>query len=270
MSLSRKGPSAGGSRPIRVVLFSDPFLAASADLLVSRLRAHESIDLLAVLCEGSEAGVGGRIRDLWVRRGVLGLPIALVEAAVFGARVVFDPARHRRRREALVAVELVRDVHATSVIERVRGLCPDLGLIYGGPILRPELIGIPRLGTLGIHHGRLPEYRGKKTTFWEIYHGEREACVTIQRVNAGIDTGEVIAQAAVPIGRKSYPRLWREIQAAGVDLYVNAILAVASGEARPIVTSGRPGKLYKDPSPRQLAHLWWLRRTRGGRASHRP
>ncbi len=196
------------------------------------------------------------------------MPIALVEAAAFGARAVFDPGHHRRRREALAAIELVHDVHAASVIERVRRLAPDLGLIYGGPILRPELIGIPRLGTLGIHHGRLPEYRGKKTTFWEIYHGEREAYVTIQRVDAGIDTGEVIAQAAVPIGRKSYPRVWREVQAAGVDLYVKAILAVASGEVKLITTTGKRGQLYKDPSLRQLADLW-LKRIRGGRAGHR-
>jgi len=251
-------------RPIRVVLFSDPFLAASADELVSCLSSHESIDLLAVLCQGSERGARGRARDLWNRRGILGLLIAVVEAASTGGRAVFSPDRHRRRREALAAIQLVPDLHASDVIEKVRRMSPDLGLIYGGPILKPELFRIPRLGTLGIHHGRLPEYRGKKTTYWEIYHGEREAGVTIQRVNAGIDTGEVIARAAVPIGRKSYPRVWREVQAAGVNLYVDAILAVAAGTVRPIEAMGKPGRLYKDPSLRQLVDLW-LRRMSDGR-----
>jgi len=251
-------------RPIRVVLFSDPFLAANADELVSCLSAHESIDLLAVLCQGSERGARGRARDLWKRRGILGLLIAVVEAASTGGRAVFSPDRRRRRRDALAAIQLVPSLHASNVIEKVRRMSPDLGLIYGGPILKPELFRIPRLGTLGIHHGRLPEYRGKKTTFWEIYHGEREAGVAIQRVNAGIDTGEVIAQAAIPIGRKSYPRVWREVQAAGVNLYMDAILAVAAGTVRPIEATGKPGRLYKDPSPRQLVDLW-LRRMSDGR-----
>jgi hypothetical protein len=51
-------------------------------------------------------------------------------------------------------------------------LAPDLGLIYGSPILKPELFEIPRCGTLGIHHGKVPAYRGNKTTFWAMYNGE--------------------------------------------------------------------------------------------------
>ncbi len=249
-------------RPVRVVLFSDPFLAADADELVSRLTAHQSIDLLAVLGEGSQRGARGRVRDLWNRRGALGLVIAVIAAARTGRRAVFHPNRNRRRREALAALQLVPDLHARSVIEKVRRMSPDLGLIYGGPILKPELFQIPRLGTLGIHHGRLPEYRGKKTTFWEIYHGEREAGVTIQRINAGIDTGEVIARASIPIGRKSYPRVWREVQAAGVDLYADTILAMAAGDVRRIETTDKPGKLYRDPSLRQLIDLWLKRMSR--------
>jgi folate-dependent phosphoribosylglycinamide formyltransferase PurN len=251
-------------RPVRVVLFSDPFLAASADELVSRLTAHHSIDLLAVLGQGAQGGARGWALDLWSRRGALGLVIAVVAAARAGARAVFRPKRHRRRREALAVLQLVPDLHARGVIERVRRMSPDLGLSYGGPILKPELFQIPRLGTLGIHHGRLPEYRGKKTTFWEIYNGEREAGVTIQRINAGIDTGEVIARASIPVGRKSYPRVWREVQAAGVDLYTDTILAVAAGDVRSIEPTQEPGKLYKDPSLRQLMALWLQRRSRRG------
>jgi folate-dependent phosphoribosylglycinamide formyltransferase PurN len=255
-------PSDVVSRPFRVVLFSDPFLAASADELVLRLCAHESIDLLAVICEGSKGGARGRARDLWNRRGSLGLLIALVEVLGVVRRAVSEPKRHLRRRKALATVQLVPDLHSRDVIERVRRLAPDLGLIYGGPILKPELFEIPRLGTLGIHHGRLPEYRGKKTTFWEMYHGEPEAGVTIQLVNAGIDTGRVVAQAAIPTGRKGYGRVWRDVQDAGVNLYVDAILAVAAGDARPVEMSGKPGRLYKDPSPRQLIELGLRRLSR--------
>jgi hypothetical protein len=112
----------------------------------------------------------------------------------------------RRLGRAMRKVQTVPDIHAPDVLARVRALAPDIGVIYGAPVLRPELFEIPRLGTLGIHHGRVPDYRGKKTTFWEIYNGERVAGVTIQRVNKGIDTGEIVgagksrsATAGIPL-----------------------------------------------------------------------
>jgi methionyl-tRNA formyltransferase len=103
-----------------------------------------------------------------------------------------------------------------------------------GGRLRAELFEIPALGTLGIHHGRVPQYRGKKTTFWEIYNGERTAGVTIQRVNRGIDTGDIVRMGEVPIGRKGYGRVWREVEALGADLYLQAVLDFKRGEARPV------------------------------------
>jgi methionyl-tRNA formyltransferase len=154
-------------------------------------------------------------------------------------------------------IRLVPDIHAPEVLEHVRALAPDLGLIYGSPILRPDLFGIPALGTLGIHHGTVPRYRGKKTTFWEMYYGEPQAGVTIQRVGAGLDTGDVVEQGAVTVGARSRRRVWAELEALGVDLYVRAILKVREGTAQPIPQSGPRYALCRDPSFRHLAGLWW-------------
>lgn len=265
------GPSeSAGWEPIRAVLFSDPFLAASADTFVCRLREHPSIELLAVYCQGPGAGSLARLRDLWRRRGPLGLVIALTEAGVGAVRIVFRPGRHRRRQEALSAMRIVPDLHAPDILEQVRRLDPDLGLVYGGPILKPELFRIPRLGTLGIHHGRLPEYRGKKTTFWEMFNGEAVAGVTIQSIEAGVDTGRAIARSAVPIDRKSYPRVWRDVQEAGVALFIDAVLRTAAGGPGTGAGDGqeaaprKPEPLYRDPTPAQLLRFW-LKRLPGRR-----
>lgn len=270
--LASGGAEAGKSStsPVRTVLFADPFLAASADEFVCRLLEHRSIELLAVYCQGPGAGGPARLRDLWRRRGPLGLVIALQEAVGGFARIVLRPERHRRRRHALSRIRFVEDLHASEILEQVTHLDADLGLVYGGPILKPELFRIPRFGTLGIHHGKLPEYRGKKTTFWEMFNGEQSAGVTIQRIDAGLDTGEVIASTSVPIGRKSYSRVWRNVQAAGIDLFIRAILLAATGMAESSADEklpgppGAPGPLFRDPTPRQLLGLW-LRRLVGSR-----
>jgi methionyl-tRNA formyltransferase len=116
---------------------------------------------------------------------------------------------------------------------------PDVGVIYGAPVLRQELFEIPRLGTLGIHHGRVPHYRGKKTTFWEIYNGERVAGVTIQRVNKGIDTGEIVRRGEVEIGNRGYTAVERDTEALGLSLFARRHSRSVPRTRRPSRRRGR-------------------------------
>jgi methionyl-tRNA formyltransferase len=151
----------------------------------------------------------------------------------------------------------VPDIHAGDVLERVRSLAPDLGLIYGSPILKSVLFEIPTFGTLGIHHGQVPEYRGKKTTFWAMFNGEKTAGVTIQKVNAGLDTGQIVKQGVVPIGCHSQRAVWHELEALGLNLYIQAIIEVKQGTASYQPPLGQKGKLYRDPQLADIATLWW-------------
>jgi methionyl-tRNA formyltransferase len=172
----------------------------------------------------------------------------------------------RRSARALSRFATVPDIHGAQVLAKVRDARPDLGVIYGAPILRPELFSIPRLGTLGIHHGRAPQYRGKKTTFWEMYHGERCAGVTIQRVGAGLDTGDIVRSGEVEIGSKGYGRVWREVEDLGRRLYLEAILDVGRGEAKflPQDPAATRGPLFRQPAPGNILRFWRRRWTRGG------
>ena len=217
-------------RPIRVIVFGGPYLHPAAVEFVARVEAHHEIELLAVLCEGPGIGVKPRLANLWGRRRLMAIPVVAAELSSTLYRWLCHPAAARmQRRHARGALEKavsVPDIHAERVLDRVRAWSPDLGLVYGAPILKPALFGIPTFGTLGIHHGRVPDYRGKKTTFWEMYHGEAVAGVTIQRINPGIDTGDIAKTGAVPIGRKGYWRVERETEALGFDLFIETILDV--------------------------------------------
>jgi methionyl-tRNA formyltransferase len=130
-------------------------------------------------------------------------------------------------------------------------------LVYGGPILKPELFQIPVFGTFGIHHGRVPEYRGKKTTFWAMFNGEREVGVTIQRISSRLDKGDVVRQGEVTTGSKSLSEVCRELEAMGVDLFVEAILDVKRGTAIYSPQELGPNRLYKDPSLKDLLRFHW-------------
>lgn len=255
-------------RPIRVVYFGGPYLQPGALRFAALLGAHPEVELVLGLCESQGLGFRYRWHNLWQRRGPFAIVVLmldlLAEVREF-LRAPRDALRIRRlAAQVLPKFETAPDLHAPELLKRLQALAPDLGVIYGAPVLKPELFGIPALGTLGIHHGRVPAYRGKKTTFWEIYNGERVAGITVQKVNPGIDTGEIVRSAEVDIGRKGYGRVWREVELAGCDLYVQAVLDFKRGCARivpqdPAVPRGR---LYRQPAPRDLLRLWWSRLTR--------
>ena len=129
-------------------------------------------------------------------------------------------------------------------------------MIYGSPILKPELFEIPKLGTLGIHHGKVPEYRGNKTAFWMMYNGEPRVGVTIQKINRGLDTGQIVKAGEVKAFRRTYPAVVRELEALGLDLYIQAILEVRSGIAEFKPQVGVKGKLYRNPKAVEFLRFW--------------
>jgi folate-dependent phosphoribosylglycinamide formyltransferase PurN len=247
---------------IGVVVFTGgPLLEPAAGEFMVRLDEHPEINLLAVFHESAGGTPRAVIQDLWRRRGPLALPVLMLQGLRAAGRFLPQPGREIRLRRRIGAlssrIHRVTDTHAPDILERIRRLKPQLGLIYGGPILKPALFEIPTLGTLGIHHGKLPEYRGKKTTFWAMFNDESSAGVTIQRVNAGLDTGEVVEAGSVPIGRRPLRVVWNRLEALGLDLYLQAILEVNRGTATCRKPAGKKGPLYRDPGISDVLVFWW-------------
>jgi len=134
------------------------------------------------------------------------------------------------------------------VLARVRAWDADLGIVDGSGQPGMTLAGIPRFGTLRTHYGSLPQYRGDKLTFWEVHNGEPTAGIAIQRLEAGIDTGDVLRRGTVAIGNKGLTRVDRELHAVGVEIYLQAILDVKRGTATPQKAGVVAGaKVYPQP-----------------------
>ena len=248
-------------RPIRVVMFgSGPELTPDAKVFLCRLHDHPEIELLGAFCQAKSRSPGAVFLDLWMRRKWLAIPL-------FGAWMINKVFRFlsHPRQEMMLKTKLkkisdrvffVPNIHAQDVLNQVCALQPDLGLVYGSPILKPELFEIPRLGTLGIHHGKVPEYRGNKTTFWAMYNGEPYAGVTIQKVNKGLDTGSIVKAGEVKVSGRSYPAVVQELEKLGLDLYLEAILEVKQGIAEFTPQPGARGRLYRNPKLMDFIRLW--------------
>lgn len=95
----------------------------------------------------------------------------------------------------------VADVNAPDFIAEMRVASPELFIIAGySTIFRRPIYSLPRLGTINLHGGRLPEYRGGSPLNWQIINGENEAGISVIRVDDGIDSGPILAEGRIAIG----------------------------------------------------------------------
>jgi methionyl-tRNA formyltransferase len=82
----------------------------------------------------------------------------------------------------------------------LRELRPDLIVVVAyGQILPPMILDLPQFGCLNVHTSLLPKYRGAAPIQWAIADGERETGVTIMQMDAGLDTGPILAVHRTPI-----------------------------------------------------------------------
>jgi methionyl-tRNA formyltransferase len=87
-----------------------------------------------------------------------------------------------------------------EAVEHLRGLRPDLCVVAAyGQLLSPAVLAIPPHGCLNVHGSLLPRYRGAAPVVGALLAGETETGVTIMLMDAGLDTGPILATATEPI-----------------------------------------------------------------------
>lgn len=85
-------------------------------------------------------------------------------------------------------------VNGPEVIEFLRRQCPDLLVVSGAPILRSRVFDLAPLGSINVHLGIAPAYRGQDTLFWAVRRRDWDGVgVTLHRIDSGVDTGRVLA-----------------------------------------------------------------------------
>ena len=103
-----------------------------------------------------------------------------------------------------------------------------------GQILSQEVLDIPRYGCLNIHASLLPGYRGCAPANWVILNGETQTGVTIMQLDAGIDTGDMLAKKTVEIEETDTDvSLEKKLSAAGSALIVDVLKEVEAGTLSP-------------------------------------
>ena len=124
--------------------------------------------------------------------------------------------------------ERVRRPEAMAELEKVEA---DLGVVVAfGQILPQALLDLPVHGCFNVHASLLPMYRGASPINHVILAGEKESGVTVMQMDAGIDTGSILLQEAVPIEEdETAETLADKLSQLGARMIVEAIGKLEDG-----------------------------------------
>lgn len=270
----------GSDKKFRVILLTH----GGADLVLGRLLDLEGVEVAGVFVETETTPRRGWREKLRrsVRYDGWAATASKLAGQLLGRRAPEDADAVEAGRDALgemcdargVPFHLIKNYHTEDAIELMRAVGADLGVIYGTNIVRESVFRIPRLGSINLHQGLAPFYRGGPPVFWELYNGEREVGLTVHFVEAKVDTGAVLLQETVPLAYddahgddfdafiEAYTA--RLLRARSAELVARAVQSIAEGayEARPQDTT--LGKRYRLPVKREKDELRRRLRARRG------
>jgi methionyl-tRNA formyltransferase len=115
--------------------------------------------------------------------------------------------------------------------DELSALSPDAIIVVGyGRIIPPWMIDLPRWGNLNLHASLLPKYRGAAPIQWAIASGDTVTGVTTMRIDAGLDTGDILMQKEVPIRPEDTAQtLAPRLAEVGADLMVETLRGLQAG-----------------------------------------
>ncbi len=173
---------------------------------------------------------------------------AIVRAGHEVAAVLTQPDRPRGRgqnaaaspvKEAALKLGLTvyqpERVRRSEAVEYLRGIASDAMVVVGyGQIIPQVVIDLAPLGIINVHASLLPKYRGAGPIQWAIVRGETRTGVTTMRINAGLDTGDMLLKAETEIGpEENAVELGDRLAVMGARLLVETLEGLRTGRIVP-------------------------------------
>ncbi len=152
-------------------------------------------------------------------RGQIPAPPPVKEAALRLGLPVFQPERIRR----------------PEVVEQLGEFKAEVMVVVGyGQIIPQSIIDLPPHGIINVHASLLPRYRGAAPIQWAIANGETVTGVTTMRIDAGLDTGDILLMRETEIGpEETAPELASRLAVMGADLLSETLRALEAGTLNP-------------------------------------
>lgn len=182
-----------------------------------------------------------------IKRSARGRIEEITRAAKFDASPI-DPAR----------VVRVASVNAPETISVLQALAPKVVIISGTRIIAREVLESVPASFINMHAGMTPMYRGVHGGYWALAAGDRAHCgVTVHLVDAGIDTGRILAQQSIePTAEDSFATYPLLQLAAGLPHLIDVTERAIDGRLPSFPDPVGPSRLYSHPTLREYLSNW--------------
>jgi len=218
---------------VRILFWGTP------DFAVASLRAldDEGFEIVGVVTQPDRpAGRGRRLK-----------PSAVKEIALEEGFPVLTPERPR----------------TDDFLESIRELKADISVVVAyGHILKPEVLAIPRLGSINVHASLLPRLRGAAPINWALARGDDETGVTVMRMVEAMDAGAIIHQVREPIlPDETASELTIRLSELGAEALIEALVLIEAGQEEE-VEQDHDLATYAPKVDRGIARIDWSKPNR--------
>jgi methionyl-tRNA formyltransferase len=157
-----------------------------------------------------------------------------------GMEVAVSPVKEAATRLGIEVLQPAAIKNNAEFRERLVAIAPDAIIVVGyGRIIPRWMIDLPRLGNLNLHGSLLPQYRGAAPIQWAIANGESVTGVTTMRIDAGLDTGDILLHRKISIAADDTAEtLGPKLASIGAELMVETLRGLDGKTIHPTPQDG--------------------------------
>ncbi len=151
-----------------------------------------------------------------------------------GMEVAISPVKDAATHLGIAVLQPAAIKNNAEFRDQLAAIAPDAIVVVGyGRIIPQWMIDLPRFGNLNLHASLLPKYRGAAPIQWAIANGESVTGVTTMRIDAGLDTGDILMQREIAIGSEDTAEtLGPRLASIGAGLMVETLRGLENGQVR--------------------------------------
>ena len=152
-----------------------------------------------------------------------------------GGKMQFTPVKEAAL-EAGIEVYQPQKAKDEEFVKFIRKLAPDVMVVVAyGQILTKEMLDIPKYGCINVHASLLPKLRGAAPIQWSVIDGDEESGVTIQQMDEGIDTGDILLVKKYKLDKKETGgSLFEKLASFGGPMILEVLDMAEEGRLNPV------------------------------------
>jgi methionyl-tRNA formyltransferase len=168
------------------------------------------------------------------KMNIVGVVTASDKPSGRGKKVQSSPVKQFAERNHLRIMQ-TDNLKDPEFINKLTILKPDLNVVVAFRMLPEAVWSLPVYGTINLHASLLPQYRGAAPINWAIINGERQTGVSTFLIDHQIDTGNILFQEKVNIGKnETAGELHDRLMKIGANLVLRTVNSIAEGSIKPI------------------------------------